>query len=113
MEQWRVRIIEAQFTFNLQGNQTAHAHDQPIRGGGIMDVGCYCLSGVRAVAGAAREDFEEPTELQGSGHIGATGVDEWACATFEVSRRHRRNICCGMQVGHTVNWPFTGRRVAW
>jgi aryl-alcohol dehydrogenase-like predicted oxidoreductase len=53
-------------------------------GGGILDVGCYCVSGARLVAGVALgiSGRAEPIDLEATGHVGVTGVDDWAKATL-------------------------------
>jgi predicted dehydrogenase len=57
-------------------------------GGAILDVGCYCVSGALLVAGA------EPVEVTGTGHLGATGVDEWALATLTFADGVVANLSC-------------------
>ncbi|NKB97010.1 MAG: oxidoreductase [Pseudomonadales bacterium] len=68
-----VRHIEAQFGFNTPIVESSRLFANELAGGGIMDVGCYPVSLARLVAG-------EPVEITGRGHIGQTGVDEWASA---------------------------------
>jgi predicted dehydrogenase len=59
------------------------AFDKALGGGGILDVGCYPVSMVRLIAGAALgRPFVEPLSIQGAGHLGRSGVDEWAVATL-------------------------------
>jgi predicted dehydrogenase len=94
-----VRLIEAQFSFNMQGNPTGTRMINKLGGGGIMDVGCYTVSAARAIAGNAQgEDFVEPIEMQGYGHVGETGVDEWAAATMRFPGNILANVSCGLQV---------------
>ena len=77
-----VRIIQAAFAFNAGWNPEGRLLNNALGGGGILDVGCYCASGARLVAGAALgRDIAEPIEVKGMGHIGETGVDEYAVAT--------------------------------
>ena len=44
-----------------------------MQGGGLMDVGCYCISGSRTLVGA------EPVAVSGHAYIGPTGTD-WVFA---------------------------------
>src|SRR5687768_11031907 len=67
-----VRVIHATFSFHwpktldLSSRLLNHA----LGGGGILDVGCYCMSIARLIAGAAAgRDFAEPTELKAVGHV--------------------------------------------
>lgn len=77
-----VRIIQAAFAFNAGWNPEGRLFSNALGGGGILDVGCYCTSGARLIAGAALgRDIAEPIEVKGMGHIGETGVDEYAVAT--------------------------------
>jgi aryl-alcohol dehydrogenase-like predicted oxidoreductase len=53
-------------------------------GGAILDVGCYATSIARLIAGAAADKpFLEPDSVCGAGHLGSTGVDEWAAAVLK------------------------------
>ena len=96
-----VRVIEATFAFNMRGDRPENIRQQnPAAGGGIMDVGCYTMSGVRLIAGAALgQDFAEPIEVKGAGHIGKNSrVDEWATATLRFPGDIVASVTCGIQV---------------
>ncbi len=60
-----VRLLEATFAFNMGLNLENTRQINHMGGGGLMDVGCYCVSFCRFVAG------EEPTDLHAVGRIGA------------------------------------------
>ncbi len=76
-----IRVIQATFSFQAQFNLESRLFNNELGGGGILDVGCYCTSMARLVAGiAAGKEISEPAELKGCGHLGITGVDEWAVA---------------------------------
>ncbi|MEW6752713.1 MAG: aldo/keto reductase [Candidatus Latescibacterota bacterium] len=77
-----VRVIQATFSFHAGFSPDGRLFANELGGGGILDVGCYCTSLSRLVAGAALGlPFAEPLEVRGAGHLGQTGVDEWAVAT--------------------------------
>ena len=79
-----VRLIQATFSFHAGFDPDGRLFNKALGGGGILDVGCYPVSLVRLVAGAAAgEDFLDPVTVVGCGHLGPTGVDEWAAATLE------------------------------
>jgi predicted dehydrogenase/diketogulonate reductase-like aldo/keto reductase len=77
-----VRFIEATFSFKSPFDPESRLFSQSLGGGGILDVGCYCVSMARLIAGAARGmPFVEPVEVKGSAYIGKTSrVDEYAAA---------------------------------
>ena len=76
-----VRVIRASFSFHAGFNPEGRLFRNALAGGGILDVGCYGVSMSRLVAGVATgKDFAEPIDVKGCGHLGATGVDEWAAA---------------------------------
>ncbi|MDB5327642.1 MAG: oxidoreductase, partial [Phycisphaerales bacterium] len=57
-----------------------------LAGGGIMDVGCYSVSAARLVAGAALgDDFAEPQQVVGVGHLAETGVDNIGIASVKFA----------------------------
>jgi xylose dehydrogenase (NAD/NADP) len=61
------RLVLAAFTFELGSLEDIRA-DAGLDGGALMDVGCYCVSGLRLIAG-------EPDSAVGEQIVGATGVD--------------------------------------
>lgn len=78
-----VKIIQATFSFHAGFNPESRLFNNALGGGGILDVGCYPMSMSRLIAGAALgKDFAEPIDVKGMGHIGETGVDEYAVATL-------------------------------
>ena len=62
-----VRLVRACFSFVLAGDVDVRL-DPSLDGGGLMDVGCYCVSGARLVAG-------EPVSVAAQVVNGPTGVD--------------------------------------
>jgi len=68
-----VRILESSFAYNMGLNLENIRMSNPAAGGGMMDVGCYCISFCRMVA------QEEPVECHAVGFIGKESrVDEQA-----------------------------------
>jgi predicted dehydrogenase len=63
----RLRSIRATFGFRLQNVDDVRLRPE-LDGGALMDVGCYCVSGSRVLAG-------EPERAQGEQVLGPTGVD--------------------------------------
>jgi D-xylose 1-dehydrogenase (NADP+, D-xylono-1,5-lactone-forming) len=63
-----LRLIRAAFSFPLTDSPNVRL-DPALDGGGLMDVGCYCVSGVRLFAG-------EPEHVYGEQIAASTGVDE-------------------------------------
>ncbi len=61
-----VRLVRATFTFTLVDDPARV--DPALAGGALMDVGCYCVSGSRLLAG-------EPVEAYARQVLGPTGVD--------------------------------------
>ncbi|MGB9620027.1 MAG: Gfo/Idh/MocA family protein, partial [Armatimonadota bacterium] len=56
-----VRLIQATFSFHAARDPEGRLLNPELAGGGIMDVGCYCCSMSRLVAGAALgKPFAEP-----------------------------------------------------
>ncbi|MGQ9682794.1 MAG: aldo/keto reductase [Anaerolineae bacterium] len=96
-----VRLIEAHFSFN-QGaiNPEVYRQQSACGGGGILDVGCYCTSAARLIAGAAQgRDVAEPLEVKGCGHVDAnTRVDQWAGAVCRFPGDVVATLTCGILV---------------
>jgi predicted dehydrogenase/aryl-alcohol dehydrogenase-like predicted oxidoreductase len=109
-----VRVIQAHFSFNMHGPHPENIRQQnATAGGGIMDVGCYCASMARLVAGAAMgQPFADPLQVRGCGHLDPTsGVDEWATAVCKFPGEIVANLTTGIQVGVDPTlrvWGSTG-----
>jgi len=77
-----VRVIQATFSFAGSSDLGGRHLNKALGGGGILDVGCYCTSMSRLIAGVATGgEIAEPLELKGTAHLGPEdGVDEYALA---------------------------------
>jgi len=94
-----VRVIRASFSFHAGYNPEGRLFANALGGGGILDVGCYPVSMARLAAGIALgKDFAEPLDVKGCGHLGATGVDEWAAATLRFPGDILAQVATGVQV---------------
>jgi D-xylose 1-dehydrogenase (NADP+, D-xylono-1,5-lactone-forming) len=63
----RLCAVKATFTFPLHDLSNVRALPE-LDGGALMDVGCYCVSGIRLLAG-------EPEHVRGEQVTGTTGID--------------------------------------
>ena len=63
----RLRLVRAAFSFPLKDEGNVRL-DAALDGGALMDVGCYCVSGARLLAG-------EPERVYGEQVVGPSGVD--------------------------------------
>jgi predicted dehydrogenase len=61
------RLVRAAFAFQLGSVEDIRASAE-LEGGSLMDVGCYCVSGLRLLAG-------EPESAVGEQIVGSSGVD--------------------------------------
>ena len=119
-----VRVIKATFSFHAGFNAQGRLFKNALGGGGILDVGCYPVSASRLIAGAARgKPFLDPTEVKGCGHLGETGVDEWAVASLKFEGDILAQVATGVALnqantievygteGHiVVPWPWIPAR---
>jgi predicted dehydrogenase len=64
----RLQTVRATFSFPLQNPDNIRLRAD-LDGGSLMDVGCYCVSGARLLAG------EEPASVYGTQDVGPSGVD--------------------------------------
>ena len=95
-----VRQIQVNFSYNM-GEALGNIRQQnEVSGGGIMDVGCYCMSMARLIAGSANgKDFAEPLEVKALAHIGdKSRVDEWASAVIKFPGDILASLTCGTRV---------------
>lgn len=80
----QVRVIQATFSFQTAYNIESRLLNNQLGGGGILDVGCYCTSMARLIAGAELgTSVAEPIEVKAVGHIGKEShVDEYTIASL-------------------------------
>lgn len=103
----QVRIIQANFSYNMGPKYDNIRLINEAGGGALMDVGCYCMSMARLVAGAAHgKEAVDPIEISGLAHIGETSrCDEWTVA----SARFPGDILATLTCGNEVNVDSTTR----
>ncbi|HZE06899.1 MAG TPA: Gfo/Idh/MocA family oxidoreductase [Solirubrobacteraceae bacterium] len=83
----RVRIVRAAFGF-VAGDPDNVRLQTALDGGGLMDVGCYCVSGARLIAG-------EPERVSAEQALGGDGVD----VAFAATMRHPNDIISHFDCG--------------
>ena len=106
-----VRVIQATFSFHAAFDPDRRLLNPDLGGGGILDVGCYCASMVRLVAGVALgEPFADPIDVKGVGHLGETGVDEWALAILKFPGDIVAELSAGVQVNQDNTVRIFGSR---
>lgn len=107
-----VRVIDAKFSFNAGNNPESRLFNSTLGGGGILDVGCYCTSMARLIAGVAiGKDFVEPIEIKGVAHIGEeTLVDEYAIALLKFPKKIIARISTGITVNQDNDLKIYGSK---
>jgi xylose dehydrogenase (NAD/NADP) len=62
-----LRVVRSAFSYSLYDTENIRLRTD-VDGGSLMDVGCYCVSGSRLLAG-------EPVSVSGQAYIGPSGTD--------------------------------------
>jgi len=62
-----LRVVRSAFSYSLYDTENIRLRTD-VDGGSLMDVGCYCVSGSRLLAG-------EPERVHGQAYIGPSGTD--------------------------------------
>ena len=107
----RPRLIRAAFGYAKKFDAASRTYDRALGGGGILDVGCYPVSIARLIAGAvANTPFADPIGLTAAGHVGATGIDEWAVATLEFPGQLYAQVATGVAVAMDNTVRIDGER---
>ena len=95
-----MRLIRSSFGFampNFMPEHRLYAND--LAGGGILDVGGYPVSMARLIAGAADgAEFLDPAKVFGVGHLGESGVDEWASAVLHFPNDIIAEVSCSISL---------------
>src|SRR5918911_1154947 len=83
------RVVRAAFSFTGRSPDDVRLQ-RDLEGGGLMDVGCYCISGCRALTGA------DPERVYGEQVLGGDGVDVAFAATLRFPGDVLGTFDCGM-----------------
>ena len=108
-----VKSIRTSFCFRVRQPAGNIRFDAALQGGALMDVGCYCVSFSRLIAGG------DPVEVKAVATRHASGVDEQTTAALKYANGITAEFTCGMGVqadntGHvcgdegylSVAWPW-------
>ena len=95
-----LRLVRAAFSFPLadEGDVRLSAS---LEGGALMDVGCYCVSGLRLIAG-------EPVEVSGDQVTGGDGVDVRFAATLRFGGDLLGHFDCGIDMTDRAELEVVG-----
>jgi xylose dehydrogenase (NAD/NADP) len=83
-----LRLVRSAFSFGV-GDPANIRLAADLDGGGLMDVGCYCVSGSRLLAG-------EPERVYAEQVLGPSGVDVVLAATIRFSGNVLAQFDCGV-----------------
>jgi predicted dehydrogenase/aryl-alcohol dehydrogenase-like predicted oxidoreductase len=103
----QIKHIYSNFSFQAKFDPESRLFKNELGGGGILDVGCYPVSFARLVAGIALGKDQEPAEplrVVGAGHLGPTGVDEYATAILTFAG----DLSAQVFTGITLQTPPVG-----
>ena len=97
-----VRLVRACFSFGLPEGAPNVRLDAALDGGALMDVGCYCVSGARLVAGA------EPVGAFGASVLAASGVDTRFTGLLRFEDDLLATFDCGIDVAARHDLEIVG-----
>ena len=90
----QVKLIRSNFSFTRDVLEGDARYELSQAGGGLMDVGCYCVNLTRAVMGA------EPTDTACFAHLHERGVDDYAAGVLRFGDKTLATFTCGMTVAN-------------
>jgi predicted dehydrogenase/aryl-alcohol dehydrogenase-like predicted oxidoreductase len=94
-----IKLIQATHSYNTPYAPGERHFANSLGGGGILDLGCYCVSLARLVAGVAMQrEFADPIEVYGTGVLSPTGVDELACGLLKFPGDICAQLNCGLRL---------------
>ena len=88
----QVKVVNAEFGFNAGKTWTNFRTEGAAGGGGLMDVGTYCVSLTRLIAGT------EPESAHYSAFIGEKGYDEIGSGCLKFPGEFTASFCTGIHI---------------
>ena len=95
-----LRLVRAAFSFPLADEGDVRLSGS-LEGGALMDVGCYCVSGLRLIAG-------EPVQVSGEQVTGGDGVDVRFAATLRFGGDLLGHFDCGIDMTDRAGLEVVG-----
>ena len=90
----QVKLIRSNFSFAREALEGDARYQVDQAGGGLMDVGCYCVNLTRAVMGV------EPTGTSCFAHLHEYGVDDYAAGVLRFGDKTLATFTCGMTIAN-------------
>jgi predicted dehydrogenase len=87
-----LKLIRTSFCYRTRKIDGNIRFSRELAGGGLMDIGCYCIDFSRLFAGA------DAIDAQVTGHLHESGVDDLAAGTITFSNGVFASFVCGMTV---------------
>lgn len=94
-----IKLIRTSFCYKMSKIGDNVRFNRALGGGGLMDVGCYCINFTRMLA------REEPDQVHASAHMHEKGVDDVLTATLHFPSGIVASFTCGMSV-HADNTAY-------
>ena len=95
----QVRLIRTSFCYRTNKIASNIRFDTALGGGGLMDIGCYCINFSRHFAD------EEPTRVTAAAHVHESGVDDLVAGTLQFPSGVLASFNCGM-IAHADNTAY-------
>ena len=96
-----LRMIQASFTFDIGARDGDIRLQRDLGGGGLMDVGCYCINAMRFITG------EEPETVQAMARMGSE-VDEMLTGLLAFPSGVLGHFDCGFRGQVTNTYEVRG-----
>jgi predicted dehydrogenase len=94
------RVVLARFSFPLDDPENVRMRPE-LDGGGLMDVGCYCVNAARLIGG-------DPELAFGRQVVGPTGVDVRFLGTLQFPGAVLAHFACGMDMPFSAYLEVVG-----
>jgi xylose dehydrogenase (NAD/NADP) len=96
----RLQLVRTSFSFPVEGAENIRL-DPALDGGSLLDLGTYCVSGARMLAG-------EPESVLGRQVIGPTGVDDLFTASLVFPEGVHAVFDCGLRMPNRATLEAVG-----
>lgn len=88
----RVKLVRTSFCFCVSNVHANTRFSTELAGGALMDIGCYCTSFSRMIAGG------EPIDVHCRGHLHESGVDDYAAGVLAFANGVLATFTCALTV---------------